>query len=254
MFVSSTGGLTAGRVEAQQCIFPYETDDRLHHLSGRVGPVTVLSVRTPEATIRWEPFTRRRSRHSPQPPEESPRQRRGLRRAASPTRTHDAVPLGAVGSIRLGSNRVVDQPSRSRAADGRDPRRLARRDAVGRRCAVRAADEQSRERLPTQRDHRVRSRRLHPRGADRRCSRTRRGASSDHRVVDGSGRAIDKRRSARRRCGSRRPTVRRVLTADRPTRFVPGQRHRRDRSGGDPAMARRRRRGSESRRHRSAHP
>ena len=57
MFLSSTGGLTAGRVEAQQCIFPYETDDRLHHLSGRVGPVTVLSVRTPEATTVWEPFT-----------------------------------------------------------------------------------------------------------------------------------------------------------------------------------------------------
>jgi hypothetical protein len=57
MFVSSTGGLTAGRVEAQQCIFPYETDDRLHHLSGRVGPVTVLSIRTPAATTLWEPFT-----------------------------------------------------------------------------------------------------------------------------------------------------------------------------------------------------
>ncbi len=57
MFVSSTGGLTAGRVQAQQCIFPYETDDRLHHLNGRVGPVTVLRVGTAEATTLWEPFT-----------------------------------------------------------------------------------------------------------------------------------------------------------------------------------------------------
>ena len=57
MYISSTGGLTAGRVEAQQCIFPYETDDRLHHLSGRVGPVTVLRVGTPGATTLWEPFT-----------------------------------------------------------------------------------------------------------------------------------------------------------------------------------------------------
>ncbi len=57
MFVSSTGGLTAGRMEAQNCIFPYETDDRLHHLSGRVGPVTVLRVSAPDATTLWEPFT-----------------------------------------------------------------------------------------------------------------------------------------------------------------------------------------------------
>ncbi len=57
MFVSSTGGLTAGRVEPQQCIFPYETDDRLHHLGGRVGPVTVLRVGPPGAATLWEPFT-----------------------------------------------------------------------------------------------------------------------------------------------------------------------------------------------------
>jgi hypothetical protein len=59
MFVSSTGGLTAGRVEAEQCIFPYETDDRLHHLSGRVGPVTVLRIGRSGTTTLWEPFTGR---------------------------------------------------------------------------------------------------------------------------------------------------------------------------------------------------
>ncbi len=57
MFVSSTGGLTAGRVAPAQCIFPYETDDRLHHLSGRVGPVTVLRVRRSGTTSLWEPFS-----------------------------------------------------------------------------------------------------------------------------------------------------------------------------------------------------
>ena len=61
MFVSSTGGLTAGRIEAQHCIFPYETDDRLHHLAGRVGPMTVLRVATPGETTLWEPFTGRGS-------------------------------------------------------------------------------------------------------------------------------------------------------------------------------------------------
>jgi hypothetical protein len=59
MFLSSTGGLTAGRVEAERCIFPYETDDRLHLLSGRVGPITVLRVTQPSGTTVWEPFTTR---------------------------------------------------------------------------------------------------------------------------------------------------------------------------------------------------
>ena len=56
MFVSSTGGLTAGRVEPERCVFPYETDDRLHHLGGRVGPVTVIRIHEPERTIVWQPF------------------------------------------------------------------------------------------------------------------------------------------------------------------------------------------------------
>ena len=30
MFLSSTGALTAGRVDATRALFPYETDDRLH--------------------------------------------------------------------------------------------------------------------------------------------------------------------------------------------------------------------------------
>ena len=57
MFVSSSGGLTAGRVEPADCLFPYETVDRLHSIAGRVGPVTVLRVRTHEGTTLWEPFT-----------------------------------------------------------------------------------------------------------------------------------------------------------------------------------------------------
>jgi hypothetical protein len=56
MFASTTGGLTAGRVDAANCIFPYETDDRLHAAGGRVGPATVMRVRTGDGTILWEPF------------------------------------------------------------------------------------------------------------------------------------------------------------------------------------------------------
>ncbi len=59
MFASSTGALTAGRVEAADCLFPYETDDRLHQARGRVGPATVLRIRHPDATTAWEPFAGR---------------------------------------------------------------------------------------------------------------------------------------------------------------------------------------------------
>ena len=54
MFVSSTGGLTAGRQNAENCLFPYETDNRLHHVGGRVGPVTELRVNDGGGSILWE--------------------------------------------------------------------------------------------------------------------------------------------------------------------------------------------------------
>ncbi len=56
MFVSSTGGLTAGREVAETCLFPYETDDRLHDTGGRVGPATVLRVTSADTTTIWTPF------------------------------------------------------------------------------------------------------------------------------------------------------------------------------------------------------
>ena len=53
MFVSSRGGLTAGRGSAASALFPYETDDRLHQAAGITGPVTAL--RLSEGTV-WCPF------------------------------------------------------------------------------------------------------------------------------------------------------------------------------------------------------
>ena len=44
MFISSTGGLTAGRVDASGALFPYQTDDALHHAAGVIGPVTAVRV------------------------------------------------------------------------------------------------------------------------------------------------------------------------------------------------------------------
>lgn len=42
LYLSSSGGLTAGRVEPERCLFPYETDDRLHEAAGVTGPVTMI--------------------------------------------------------------------------------------------------------------------------------------------------------------------------------------------------------------------
>ena len=53
MYLSSTGAFTAGRVEPDRCLFPYETDDRLHELVGLTGPVT--RVRFEDGRI-WRPL------------------------------------------------------------------------------------------------------------------------------------------------------------------------------------------------------
>ena len=56
MFVSSRGGLTAGRRDADGALFPYTTDDRVHDSSGARGPRTVLFVTRNGKRSRWEPF------------------------------------------------------------------------------------------------------------------------------------------------------------------------------------------------------
>ncbi|MDH3683686.1 MAG: hypothetical protein OEV40_27510, partial [Acidimicrobiia bacterium] len=54
IYVSTSGALTAGRGRADNALFPYETDDRLHRSGGRVGPLTV--IRTVGQGEVWEPF------------------------------------------------------------------------------------------------------------------------------------------------------------------------------------------------------
>ena len=58
MFASSTGALTAGRVDATGALFPYETDDRLHAARGAAGPVTRIRVSAgrDDDTALWRPF------------------------------------------------------------------------------------------------------------------------------------------------------------------------------------------------------
>ncbi|MEN0065575.1 MAG: hypothetical protein AAGA48_25770 [Myxococcota bacterium] len=56
VFLSSSGGLTAGRRKAQRSLFPYETDDRLHHAAGVSGGVTW--IRTADGQL-WHPLDAR---------------------------------------------------------------------------------------------------------------------------------------------------------------------------------------------------
>ena len=60
MFVSSSGGLTAGRTDPDGALFPYATVDELHDAHHHTGPVTILRVRHAGAGERtWEPFAAR---------------------------------------------------------------------------------------------------------------------------------------------------------------------------------------------------
>ena len=56
MYLSSAGSFTAGRVQPDRCIFPYETDDRLHELNGLAGPLTL--IRFEDGRI-WRPMDKR---------------------------------------------------------------------------------------------------------------------------------------------------------------------------------------------------
>ena len=52
MYVTSTGGLTAGRVDPDGCLFPYETADKLEDAHHHTGPVSLLRVRQRGSTAR----------------------------------------------------------------------------------------------------------------------------------------------------------------------------------------------------------
>ncbi|MEJ2400123.1 MAG: hypothetical protein P8Y52_01910 [Xanthomonadales bacterium] len=68
MYVSSTGGLTCGRGNPDNALFPYETDDRIHDAWATAGPATFLLAERGGETRLWRPFDRspavyRRERH-----------------------------------------------------------------------------------------------------------------------------------------------------------------------------------------------
>ena len=57
LFVASTGGLSAGRVNAEHALFPYYTEDKLTENFENTGLKTILRVRRGSQTWLWEPFS-----------------------------------------------------------------------------------------------------------------------------------------------------------------------------------------------------
>lgn len=59
MYISSTGGLTAGRKNPDTALFPYYTDDKINESAEMTGSKTILHVSKSGKTYLWEPFSDR---------------------------------------------------------------------------------------------------------------------------------------------------------------------------------------------------
>lgn len=57
LFISTTGGLTAGRKNADHALFPYYTEDRIAENHENTGSKTLLFVTDAQRTHLWEPFS-----------------------------------------------------------------------------------------------------------------------------------------------------------------------------------------------------
>ena len=57
MFLSTTGGMTAGRRNPSHALFPYVTDDKIHDTAGITGSKTLFLVTVDDRQFLWEPFT-----------------------------------------------------------------------------------------------------------------------------------------------------------------------------------------------------
>lgn len=56
LYVASNGGITAGRGNPDNAIFPYYTDDKIIANAGSTGSKTLLKVFQEDKTLLWEPF------------------------------------------------------------------------------------------------------------------------------------------------------------------------------------------------------
>ena len=57
LFISSNGGLTAGRQDADHALFPYYTDDRIQDGCEHTGSKTIVRVMGDAGVVLWEPFS-----------------------------------------------------------------------------------------------------------------------------------------------------------------------------------------------------
>ncbi len=57
MFISSNGGLSAGRKNAENSLFPYYSDDKITASSENVGSKTIIKVLDQDKVFLWEPFS-----------------------------------------------------------------------------------------------------------------------------------------------------------------------------------------------------
>ncbi|GAA4968507.1 hypothetical protein [Algibacter aquimarinus] len=57
MFISSNGGLTAGRKNAESSLFPYYTDDKITESADVTGSKTIFQVHRNGEVLIWEPFS-----------------------------------------------------------------------------------------------------------------------------------------------------------------------------------------------------
>jgi hypothetical protein len=57
MYISSNGGITAGRKDADNALFPYTNDDKLHDIHEITGSKTIIKIIDKKNYLLWEPFS-----------------------------------------------------------------------------------------------------------------------------------------------------------------------------------------------------
>ncbi|HSH05356.1 MAG TPA: hypothetical protein VLL52_22765 [Anaerolineae bacterium] len=57
LFISSNGGLTAGRIDANSALFPYDTEDKITNHHESTGAVVIVRVKRDDKTYLWRPFS-----------------------------------------------------------------------------------------------------------------------------------------------------------------------------------------------------
>ena len=59
MFISSNGGLSAGRKNPEYALFPYYTDDKITESADITGSKTIFQIHREDEVLIWEPFSER---------------------------------------------------------------------------------------------------------------------------------------------------------------------------------------------------